>query len=133
MFSKATEVDGLIEPEIMLPDQCVAIGNLPPERRLMLAVLEEAITRLLRVSSITGGSRSAMAEVDELRAWFASDATSYPFSFICVCQAIAVDPNYMRAGIAAAMDRKMRINAWHFRRDKLRRRKTESSRALVNS
>jgi hypothetical protein len=42
----------------------------------------------------------ARKHLGELEHWFASDDTVYPFSFLRICQALALDPGWVRAGLA---------------------------------
>lgn len=80
-----------------------ALGDLPlehmsrfadmPEKRLMLAVLLDAIIQLRRTGS-TGAVEAA--------AWIAADgAADEPFSFRAVCEALGLDPVYLTRGVYA--------------------------------
>ena len=90
-----------LEPETILPSQFfdhVQIdASLQPEKRLMLAVLEDAVGTFQKYVTATGrrGQR-LFAEAEE---WFASDATEWPFGFQNVCQALGIEPSYLRAGL----------------------------------
>src|SRR5205823_6784470 len=70
-----------VVPETILPEQFFRpSAALPPEQRLMLAVLEAALLDLLRSAAIgTPRARRLLAEVD---AWFAADGEDWPFSFV---------------------------------------------------
>jgi len=71
----------------------------PPEHRLMLAVLDEAIRSYQRyVSSSRQRGRRLFREAEE---WFASDAATWPFSFVVICETLDLEPDYVRAGLRA--------------------------------
>lgn len=71
----------------------------PPEHRLMLAVLEDAIRSYQRyASSSRRHSRRLFREAEE---WFASDAATWPFSFVVICETFDLEPGYVRAGLRA--------------------------------
>src|SRR5207253_11345604 len=78
--------DAMDEYETILPAQ---FGDLlrnddarPPEHRLMLAVLEDAVRSYQRdLSSSDSRGRRLYREVEE---WFDSDAATWPFSFVVI-------------------------------------------------
>ena len=84
----------IIAPETVLPSQFFdcRIVVVQPEKRLMLAVLESAIWVLLH-------RRLGRGRVAEAERWVASDSTDWPFAFINVCQALGLDPGYLRRGL----------------------------------
>jgi hypothetical protein len=70
------------------------------EQRLILAILNDAVRASWGVDSEPEVRRRRLRrEVDE---WFASDATDWPFSFVNICQALALDPADVRAQVAYA-------------------------------
>src|SRR2546430_1273440 len=76
--------------EPVLPKQCFRpSAALPPEKRLMLAVLEGALLDLQR--SAGPSTPRARRLADEVDAWFAADDESWPGSFLSVCQALGLD------------------------------------------
>ena len=117
-------------PEIVLPEQFASLRRngeaRPPEHRLMLAVLEDAVHTYLRCR----GARTPkdFRLFNEAADWFASDATDWPFAFVTICQVWSLDPDYIRSGLAR----------WHARRDAravslpLRIRRVSGSRHHVN-
>jgi len=78
-------------------------ASLHPERRLMLAVLEEAVNDHQRhvVASGTAGRRLFC----EAHAWIASHDTQWPYSFVNICEALGLDPGALRAGLRRWGDR----------------------------
>ena len=69
-------------------------GALPPERRLMMAVLRKALLDL-QTHAGTGTPR-ARRHLAEVEAWFASDDDVWPCSFVNVCHALDLDADAVR-------------------------------------
>ena len=98
----AHDHDGPIDlvPEIMLPAQFADLRRSGvvrcPERRLMLAVLEDAV-HLYQVGVAGGGSARRL--YGESERWLTSDDTSSPFSFIRICEALGLEAEYVRSGL----------------------------------
>ena len=78
-------------------DRLFGTARLQPEERLQLAVLHDAILTFRRSAGVAGlQSRRLFAEVDD---WFASEETNGPFTFVAICDALNVDPAYIRDGL----------------------------------
>jgi hypothetical protein len=72
-------------------------ATLQPEKRLLLAVLEGAVSDFQKYATALGGrGRRLFADAD---AWFASPAADQPCDFENICQALALDPSCIRAGL----------------------------------
>jgi len=72
-------------------------GTLRPERRLMLAVLEGAVSDFQKyATALSGRGRRLFADAD---AWFGSSASDRPLDFESICQALGLDPPFIRAGL----------------------------------
>jgi hypothetical protein len=89
-----------LEPDIILPAQVggyLDAARLQPEKRLQLAVLEDAVTTFHRCV----GNRGARAVrlLAEVEAWFSSEATDSPFAFVTICDGLDLDPGYIRRGL----------------------------------
>ena len=69
-------------------------GALPPERRLMMAVLAKALLDL-QTHAGTGTPR-ARRHLAEVEAWFASDDHVWPCSFVNLCHALDLDAAAVR-------------------------------------
>ena len=69
-------------------------GALPPERRLMMAVLRKALLDL-QTHAGTGTPR-ARRHLAEVEAWFASDDHVWPCSFVNLCHALDLDAAAVR-------------------------------------
>ncbi len=88
--------DSVSGDDTMLPSQFWAIVSDPrtePEKRLMVAVLEEAI------SVVVNGARSADdrgSAVRDAERWFASDDHRSPFAFATICDILGLDIGRVR-------------------------------------
>jgi hypothetical protein len=86
-----------VVPDItILPAQFIPrSGALPPERRLMMAVLARALLDLqTHAGAATLRARRHRAEVE---AWFASNDDVWPFSFVNLCHALDLDADAVRS------------------------------------
>lgn len=93
-----------IQPEIVLPSQLgdrpFGTARLQPEKRLQLAVLQDAILTFHRLAgNERHRARRLFAEVES---WFASDDASSPFAFVTICDTLSFDPSYIRGGLVPA-------------------------------
>jgi len=96
-----TGSDGL-EPELVMPDQFFARARTDasflPEKRLMLAVLEDAVAVYRKHVHIKqAGGRTLFTEAEE---WILSEDQEWPFSFVNICHQLDLDPDYIRGGLA---------------------------------
>ncbi len=79
-------------PAVLLPAQFFeGAETAVPERRLMFAILLDAITQLQRRTS---------PHADEAKRWIRSDAGG-PCSFRGVCEAVGIEPTYLARGLLA--------------------------------
>ena len=104
MESRETAVrSGVIElePETVLPSQFFGTGNvdasLQPEKRLMLAVLEDAVGTFQKYALTH--DRRAQRLFSEAEEWFDSDDRDWPYSFANIAEALNLDPEVLRAGL----------------------------------
>jgi len=89
-----------LEAEAVLPPQFFGRPPLTfqPEKRLMLAVLEDALATLdARAHAPHGRGRHLAREVER---WVASTDTSWPFAFQNICDTLGVDAGCIRAGLS---------------------------------
>ena len=75
--------------------------SLQPEKRLMLAVLDDAVLAYLR-----GPQR-----VPETEAWFQADDFSWPYSFANLCDALALDRQAVRVALRRQRERRRQLAA----------------------
>ena len=88
-----------VVPETILSEQFFRpSAALPPEKRLMLAVLKAALLDLQR----SAGARTTLARrrADEVDTWFAADDEGWPCSFLRICDALDLDASAVRTRVA---------------------------------
>jgi hypothetical protein len=92
----------LFEPDTVLSAQYYASHKgspyKQPELRLMAAVLEDAISCLsIKTRSATARQQK---QIDSAWEWFAAeDDSEWIFSFKNICEALGIDPAYLRRGL----------------------------------
>ncbi|MBI2361424.1 MAG: hypothetical protein HYV04_21365 [Deltaproteobacteria bacterium] len=89
---------GVFEPDVLLPPEFWAVysgkTNLQPEKRLMLAVLEDAI------ACIQKQARSPQApSFREAVNWFLEENNEWVFSFDNICAILGISSNHLRDGL----------------------------------
>jgi hypothetical protein len=105
--------------DTMLPAQfwdALADPRSEPEKRLMIAVLEEAMSLLVNDAHGSGEDRRAL--VLEAERWFASDDRSAPFAFASICDVLGLEIGRVREVLAG----------WRRRRRVFRRPRFQSGR-----
>src|SRR2546421_4144231 len=86
----------LITPDVLLPDQLPKRRPTCGDARLMLAVLEEAVSTFRR--NIAGETRREQRLLLETEEWFRSNDNAWPFAFESICNTLGFDPDYLRSG-----------------------------------
>lgn len=87
----------LVVDELVDPEKGYAIG---PERALLSALLFDGIQSFIAFAlSTTPKERSAYAEAHQ---WVMERGREYVFSFDNVCEALGIQPDYLRYGLANA-------------------------------
>lgn len=86
----------LFELDILLADQYGARPRLPvqPERRLMLAILEDAVDVIRRYGRFR--DPAAVKLTRDARDWMTSTERHWPFSFENICDAVGLDADAVR-------------------------------------
>jgi len=88
-------------PDIILPSQYFGVirgcGQLTPEQKLMLAVLESAVHDFQRYRLATG--RRGKRIFREAYEWLTSREETGIFSFVVICHALGIDLDYIRTGL----------------------------------
>jgi hypothetical protein len=96
-----------LEPETILPSQFFSglhlDASLQAEKRLMLAVLEDAVGTFQKY--VNARDRRGQTQFAGAEEWFAADETDWPFSFVNVCNALGLDVDYLRSGLWRWRDR----------------------------
>ena len=92
---------GLFEPDILLPNQYFAAFRrgraVEGERRLMLAVLEDAVDSY-RKYALARDPREQACFL-EAREWFLSGDRSWLFAFENICDVLEMNADYLRSGL----------------------------------
>jgi hypothetical protein len=106
------------QADVILPTQDHARTRVldDPEHRLRFAVLEDAVHQFQRYVNAVGRRERALYE--DVLDWFASENRSEPFSFESVCDALHIDPDFVRS----------RLRRW---RDGAQTRVSRSPRRVV--
>jgi hypothetical protein len=91
----------LFQPDSLLPSQFFAALKQRTqafgERRLMVAILEDAVECFQKYFWHTDNrGRQLRTEAEN---WFLSDDDSWPFSFVNVCHALDIHPQFFRRGL----------------------------------
>lgn len=94
---------GLFEPDVLITDQFLNARRrrvaLSSEKRLMLAVLENAVDYYRKYIGAT--DRIGRALFTEAAEWFASTSNEDIFSFENISETLDINPAYFRRGVAA--------------------------------
>lgn len=94
---------GVFAPDVLMPSQHADRMRRRSEqdgpRRLMIAILEDALNVFCRMGGTTDvRGREMFAEAEE---WFESRDGDWLFSFESVCSVLGFEPEYVRRGLRA--------------------------------
>src|ERR1051325_6443110 len=100
-LSMEERVTSLFQPDTLLPEQFLDTFrrklHLEPEKKLMLAVLEDAIACYQKyVLARDGKGKLLFQETEE---WIVDENGDWLFSFANVCETLGFAPEYMRRGL----------------------------------
>lgn len=70
---------------------------LEPEKRLMLAILEDAVNCFQENLSAESGKRKIL--FNDVEQWIRADGSDWVFSFDRICEALGFTPAYVRQGL----------------------------------
>jgi len=92
---------GFLQPDAILPAQFFQSlrtkGRFDGERRLMIAVLEDAVNCFMKQLHATDPkARQLFLDAEE---WITADDRTWFFSFENVCDTLDLDPEYVRQGL----------------------------------
>ncbi len=92
---------GLFEPDVLLPNQFLSFFRkelgFDRERRLMLAVLEDALDCFQKYAH-SDDVRGQQLFSDS-HSWIMSDERKWLFSFENICEIVDMNPSYIREGL----------------------------------
>jgi hypothetical protein len=100
------KVGSLFQPDPVLPAQYLETcqGRTPsPEKRLMLAVLEDAIMCFKKYAPAQGAKENRL--FCEAEDWILEKNSKWFFSFENICAAFELDPNYIRRGLTQGKEK----------------------------
>ena len=90
----------LFENDVLAPEDFIRVYRtrpFSPERKLMVAVLEEALIDYQRCSNAHDNKkRERFAKAE---AWILETDTEWIFSFVNCCEALGIAPDYLRQGL----------------------------------
>jgi hypothetical protein len=91
----------LFQPDVLIPaqyfDTLRSKTGMEPEKRLMLAVLEDAVRCFQdNVPAESDAKKKLFAEAAE---WFLDKSDDWAFSFESICDALSLNPEYVRRGL----------------------------------
>ena len=92
---------GLFEPDALLPAQFYAAfrggSGVRGEKRLMLAVLEDALDCFQKYAACRDGHGQQLFE--EAHQWIKSNDRGWFFSYENICETLEINPEYLRRGL----------------------------------
>ena len=106
------KISSLFEPDTLLPAQYLENLRrktlLEPEKRLMLAVLEDAINCFqVNVTAQSGRRKKLFNEAED---WIMEHDNDWIFSFVSVCELLQFNPEYVRRGLLRWKEKKLARN-----------------------
>ena len=102
-YSADERLGGLFQPDTLLPsqffDRVRRRTEHEGERRLMIAVLEDAVSVYRKQAGVLEGrNRETFLEAEE---WIEDQDRSWLFSFQNICDVLGLDADYLRRGLHA--------------------------------
>jgi hypothetical protein len=76
-----------------------------PVKRLMMAVLEDAIRCFQNNSGVPNGPRKHLFY--EAAQWLFSEKGDGPFSFATICETIGIEPSFLRSGLRKLQNQRL--------------------------
>lgn len=100
-LSMEERVTSLFQPDTLLPDQYLDTFrrklHLEPEKKLMLAILEDAIACYQKYLFARDSKGKALFQ--EAQEWVEETGGTNVFSFDSVCETLGLNPDYLRRGM----------------------------------
>jgi hypothetical protein len=100
-LSMEERVTSLFQPDTLLPEQYLETFrrklHLEPEKKLMLAILEDAVACFQKyLLARDGKGKTLFRETED---WVLEDRGDWLFSFANVCETLGFQPDYLRQGL----------------------------------
>src|SRR5512141_2804831 len=97
----------LFQPDILLPSQFFVTlrrkGPQEPERRLVVAILEDAVECFHK--HLFARDYKARQLFEDAEMWILSEDRDWPFSFENICELLDLNPQYLRRGLVTWKER----------------------------
>src|ERR1700733_8239911 len=88
-------------PDVLTPEQYYDSRRddsaMAPVKRLMMAVLEDALRCFQNNSDAKSGPRKRL--FNETEQWLCGEEGDGPFSFATVCETLGIEPSFLRSGL----------------------------------
>ena len=102
-------IDSILGPDtLILPqylDNLQRKIHIEPERRLIVAILEDAIQCFqANIVAQNGRPKKLLGDAEK---WLLNDGTDWIFSFRNICHLLELDPEYLRAGLMRLKQRRL--------------------------
>jgi hypothetical protein len=101
MLSTEDKTTALFRPDTLLQHEYFEIfrrkTHLQPEKRLMFAVLEDAIACFQKY--ISARDVKGKGIFHDAESWILDENSDWLFSFAHICEVLGIDPNYLRQGL----------------------------------
>ncbi len=99
----------LFQPDILLPSQFFATlrrkGAQEPERRLVIAILEDAVECFQK--QLWARHHKGRQLFEDAQSWILSEDREWPFSFENICELLDINATYLRRGLLAWKERQL--------------------------
>ncbi|HXW85497.1 MAG TPA: hypothetical protein VEJ86_13905 [Candidatus Binataceae bacterium] len=88
-------------PDVLTPEQFYDSrkddSSIRPVKKLMMAILEDALRCFQNNATAKGGARKRLfAEAEH---WLCGEGGEGPFSFETVCETLGIEPQFLRSGL----------------------------------
>jgi hypothetical protein len=96
-----TAIGNLFVPDVLTPEQFYDSrkddSNIRPVKKLMMAILEDALRCFQNNCDAKGGPRKRLFQ--EAEQWLCGEGGEGPFSFEMVCETLGIEPSFLRNGL----------------------------------
>jgi hypothetical protein len=108
LISVDEKIISLFEPDTLLSTQYfenLRSKTLVPERKLMLAVLQDAINCFqANVMAQSGRRKKLFKDTED---WIMAQDDNWIFSFVSICEILRLNPEYVRRGLLRWKEKKL--------------------------
>jgi hypothetical protein len=91
----------IIVPDVLTPEQYYDArrgdGAIAPVKRLMMAVLADALSCFQKNSDAKNGPRLRL--FNEAQQWICGEQGDGPFCFSTICETLGIEPGFLRSGL----------------------------------